>query len=129
MQEILKAELSPFELEDRIRQTGPPVMLPPKHALTLTMTLHELATNAAKYGALAHEGGRLEIDWMVSVDSAGRELTLTWRESNVTGVAAEDVKESFGTRLNKNAVVHDLQGQCDYRLSSDGLSCTLTVPF
>lgn len=129
LQEILKAELSPFELEDRIRQTGPPVMLPPKHALTLTMTLHELATNAAKYGALAHEGGRLEIDWMVSVDSAGRELTLTWRESNVPGVAAEDVKESFGTRLIKNAVVHDLQGQCDYRLSSDGLSCTLTVPF
>jgi len=129
LQEILKAELSPFGHEDRIEQTGPLVMLPPKHALTLTLTLHELATNAAKYGALAHESGRLEIDWIVSVDGTGRELTLSWRESSVPGIATEDIRESFGTKLIRNAVVHDLQGRCDYRLSSDGLTCTIAVPF
>jgi two-component system, chemotaxis family, CheB/CheR fusion protein len=129
LQEILNAELSPFDHVDRIRQIGPVVMLPPKHALTLTLTLHELATNAAKYGALASEAGTLEIEWTISVDGAGRDLTLNWRESGVPGIAPEDIKESFGTQLIKNAVVHDLQGRCDYRLLADGLICTISVPF
>jgi two-component system, chemotaxis family, CheB/CheR fusion protein len=126
---ILDAELTPFDHADRVKLTGPSVMLPPKHALTLTLTLHELATNAAKYGALAHQGGALEIDWMVSVDGAGRELTLTWKETGVPHIALDNIKESFGTRLIKNAVVHDLQGWCDHRLSADGLTCTVSVPF
>jgi two-component system CheB/CheR fusion protein len=129
LQAILDAELTPFDHADRIRRTGPQVMLPPKHALTLSLTLHELATNAAKYGALAHECGRLEIDWMVSVDGAGRELTLTWKETGVSPVATENVKESFGTRLIKNAVVHDLQGRCDHTLLPSGVTCTVVVPF
>jgi two-component system CheB/CheR fusion protein len=129
LQEILKGELRPFDHEDRITQTGPQVMLPPKHALTLTLTLHELATNAAKYGALAHEGGKLDIDWMVSVDGAGRELALNWKESGVPGIVPEKVKESFGMQLIKNAVVHDLQGRCDHRLGPGGLACTIVVPF
>jgi two-component system CheB/CheR fusion protein len=129
LQEILRAELTPFDHEDRIKLSGPPVMLPPKHALTLTLTLHELATNAAKYGALAQDNGILEIDWSVNVDSAGRELTLHWREDGVSDIKLEGVKESFGTRLIKNAVVHDLQGRCDHRLLPGGLSCTIVVPF
>jgi two-component system CheB/CheR fusion protein len=128
LQEIIDAELTPFHRDDRIRLNGPPVMLPPKHALTLTLTLHELATNAAKYGALAHEGATLEIDWIVTVDGAGRELTLNWRELGVPGTP-EDVSESFGTRFIKNAVVHDLQGRCDHRLAPGGISCTITCPF
>jgi two-component system, chemotaxis family, CheB/CheR fusion protein len=126
---ILDAELTPFDHADRVKLTGPAVMLPPKHALTLTLTLHELATNAAKYGALAHEGGALEVDWMVSVDGTGRELTLTWRETGVPHIVLENVKESFGTRLIKNAVVHDLQGRCDHTLLAGGLICTVAVPF
>jgi two-component system, chemotaxis family, CheB/CheR fusion protein len=129
LQAILEAELTPFDHRDRVKLIGPAVMLPPKHALTLTLTVHELATNAAKYGALAHEGGTLDIDWMVSVDGAGRELTLTWRETGVPHIPRENIKESFGTRLIKNAVVHDLQGRCDYNLQTDGLTCTVTVPF
>lgn len=103
-------------------------VLPPKHALTLTMTLHELATNAAKYGALAHRG-RLEIEWMVSVDGAGRELALNWIERRVPGIMAEKIKEGSGIQLIKNAVVHDLQGRCDHQLVPGGLACTITVPF
>ena len=129
LQEILQAELKPFDHEERISVSGPAVMLPPKHALTLTLTLHELATNAAKYGALAHESGTLAIDWMVSVDGSGRELTLNWRESGATGIGPKGVKEGFGTRLIRNAVVHDLQGRCDHALSTGGLCCTVVVPF
>lgn len=129
LQEILNAELKPFDQENRVKTNGPPVLLPPKPALTITLTLHELATNAAKYGALAHEGAVLEIDWTVNVDSEGHELTINWRESGVPGIATGNVRESFGTRLIKNAVVHDLQGHCDHRLEADGLHCTITFPF
>ena len=129
LQEILKAELKPFDHGERIKQNGPPVMLPPKHALTMTLTLHELATNAAKYGALAHEGGQLAIDWMVSVDGDGRELTLNWRESSVPGIVPDGVKVSFGTQLIKNAVVHDLGGTSDHALLPGGVTCTITIPF
>lgn len=129
LQEILQGEFEPFHCEHRIRLSGPAVLLPPKHALTLTLTLHELATNAAKYGALAHDGGTLEINWMVNVDGAGRELTLNWRETGVPDIEAKEIKASFGTRLIRSAVVHDLQGRCDYALNPGGLVCTIVVPF
>jgi two-component sensor histidine kinase len=93
------------------------------------LTLHELTTNAAKYGALANDSGKLEIQWVVSVDAAGRQLTLRWLESGVTAIPSGNIKESFGTKLIKSAVVHDLQGSCDYRLADGGLNCTLCMRF
>jgi two-component system CheB/CheR fusion protein len=130
LQQIIEAELKPFDHRDRIALTGPVVRLPPKHALTLTLTLHELATNAAKYGALSDAGGRLDVHWMVSLDASGRRLTLDWTETGVQGIPADGVMtESFGTKLIKNGVVHDLQGQCRHELKPEGLTCTITVPF
>lgn len=129
LRDILEAELMPYDHKEQIKLDGPDVRLPPKHALSLTLTLHELATNAAKYGALAHKGGKLEIQWVVSVDATGRQLRLQWIESGVTGITAGGIKQSFGTRLIKSAVVHDLQGACDYRLADGGLNCTLSLRF
>jgi two-component system, chemotaxis family, CheB/CheR fusion protein len=128
LRQILMAELTPFDHLGRVTVTGPDVRLPPKHALTITLTLHELATNAAKYGALAHPDGKLAIDWKVNVDSAGRRLILTWVESGVPPITGK-IKESFGTRLIKNAVVHDLQGRCEFQLRRSGLHCTVEFPF
>jgi len=127
--DIIKAELDPFEQGNRIVLSGPKVSLPPKHALTLTMTLHELATNAAKYGALAHPDGKLGVEWVVREDGAGRDLTMTWTESGFCGPSPAAVKESFGTKLIRNAVVYDLQGECIYQLSPNGVTCTLSAPF
>jgi two-component system CheB/CheR fusion protein len=129
LQEILAAELKPFDQQERVELDGPEVRLPPKHALTLTLTLHELATNAAKYGALAHSSGKLKIEWVVSVDGAGRRLTLIWTESGVPASRSREPKEGFGTRLIKSAVLHDLQGKCDYELLPGGLHCTFVLPF
>jgi len=128
LRDILDAELGPYNETGRIRLNGPDVRLPPKHALTLTLTLHELATNAAKYGALAHETGELCIEWKVSVESAGSILRLDWVETGVPDVPAK-VKESFGAKLIKSAVAHDLQGACVYDLGAQGLRCTLSFPF
>jgi two-component system CheB/CheR fusion protein len=127
--DLIESELKPFDHRDRIVLKGPVVRLPPKHALTLTLTLHELATNAAKYGALAYESGRLSIDWIVTEDGSQRLLQINWIETGVDRKGAPPVKEGFGSRLIKNGVVYDLQGTCEYRLHEDGMSCRLTMPF
>jgi two-component system CheB/CheR fusion protein len=129
LRQILETELRPYDQSNRISLTGPQVDLPPKHALSLTLTLHELATNAAKYGALSQSHGKLTINWVVSVDASGRKLTLHWVETGVKGVPKDTAAESFGTRLIKNAVVHDLRGHCEHKILEGGLNCILTVPF
>jgi two-component system CheB/CheR fusion protein len=129
LQDIVDAELTPFDHRDRISLRGPNVRLPPKHALSLTLTLHELATNAAKYGALANPDGKLSIDWIVTEDGEKRLLTLNWVEIGLHRPASEGTKEGFGTRLIKNGVVYDLQGTCEYQLDENGLRCKLSVPF
>ncbi|HEX5005617.1 MAG TPA: CheR family methyltransferase, partial [Hyphomonadaceae bacterium] len=128
LQSIIDAELRPFDHQDRITLRGPTVMLPPKHALCITLTLHELATNAAKYGALAHPAGKLDLEWSVKVDEAGQRLTLHWTETGVP-VAKKAPKDSFGAKLIRNAVKHDLKGQCDYRLAEDGVKCAISFSF
>jgi two-component system CheB/CheR fusion protein len=129
LSDILTAELLPYEQGDRIVFTGPHVALPPKHALCITLTLHELTTNAAKYGALAQSNGALRIEWMINEDGVGKRLLLTWSETGVANVPSGKIKESFGSKLIKQAVAHDLQGQCDHRLEPDGLKCSISFPF
>jgi len=129
LRDILEAELSPYESLNRIELSGPEVALPPKHALTLSLTLHELATNAAKYGALAHPEGKLSVVWSVNLDASRRKLILDWVEAGVSGIDGKVARESFGTRLIKNAVVHDLQGQCTHELRPGGLTCKVSAPF
>jgi two-component system, chemotaxis family, CheB/CheR fusion protein len=127
LKDILAMEFGPFEHLGRVAVSGPDVRLPPKHALTLTLTLHELATNAAKYGALATADGRLNVSWSVNEDSKGKYLTLRWTETNVPQADGAGIKGGFGTRLIKNAVVHDLQGDVDHALTPDGLQCVIRV--
>ncbi len=66
---------------------GPPVRLSPKTALSLSMALHELSTNAVKYGALSNGAGRVRIDWAVDLAADGKRLKLTWREEGGPPVA------------------------------------------
>jgi two-component system CheB/CheR fusion protein len=128
LRDIINTELRPFEQSGHIELSGPDVRVPPKHALTLTLTVHELATNAAKYGALTAPNGSLKLSWVVSEDGVEKRLTIIWRETGVELGDVGVVKESFGTRLIKNAVVHDLRGRVDHRLASDGLECVISVP-
>ncbi len=128
LRQIIETELNPFGQSDRITLNGPSVELPPKHALAMTLTLHELATNAAKYGALSNRGGTLAVSWSVNMDGAGRRLVLSWVE-HCAEPCALPTGEGFGMQLIKNAVPHDLQGRCDHQLLPEGVKCTITVPF
>jgi two-component system CheB/CheR fusion protein len=129
LREVLSGELSPYDNRAQVTLRGPDVQLPPKHALTLTLAIHELATNAAKYGALARESGRLSVEWFVNLDATGRVLTIDWTEIGVPEIGSSKVKSGFGTKLIRSAVVHDLQGECEYTLATPGLRCKLKVPY
>ena len=127
LKDILNSEFGPYDHVDHVTLSGPDVHLPPKHALTLTLTLHELATNAAKYGALSVPAGHLDVSWKVSEDAVEKRLAIHWRETGVPRKDDTEIKPGFGTRLIRNAVVHDLGGRAEHQLTPDGLICDLSV--
>jgi two-component sensor histidine kinase len=128
LHDILNSELTPFGANRTIRLNGPPVEFSSKHAISLTLTVHELATNAAKYGALSQTGGTLDVTWMVKADGVGREVTIEWVERFAAPIDIGQPVESFGTRLIKNVVAHDLRGSCTHHLDQHGLTCRITAP-
>jgi two-component system CheB/CheR fusion protein len=127
LKDILNTEFGPYDRLEHIALSGPEVRLPPKHALTLTLTLHELATNAAKYGALSAPAGRLHVSWRVSEDALEKRLAIRWCETGVPRKDGAAIKAGFGTRLIRNAVVHDLGGVVEHQLTSEGLLCNISV--
>jgi len=103
LREILRGELSPFGDGMRIQLEGPEVELPPDLALALGMAFHELATNAAKYGALSTPAGRLEVNWEIRADDTELELALRWVERDGPSVT-QPGRQGFGGLLPLNAL-------------------------
>ncbi|MDO9588414.1 MAG: HWE histidine kinase domain-containing protein [Brevundimonas sp.] len=110
----------------RVTLVGPPVALGPAAALSFGMIFHELATNAAKYGALSAPEGRVLVDWAVA-DQAHPVLHLTWREIDGPP-AAEPGRRGFGSRLIERNVRHDLAGEVKLDYASGGFSAEFSVP-
>jgi len=110
----------------RISLNGPPVALEPAAALSLGMIFHELATNAAKYGALSTPDGRVLVDWALADQRAPR-LALSWRETGGPKISVPD-RRGFGSRLIERNIRHDLAGEIDMVYAPDGLVVELTVP-
>jgi two-component sensor histidine kinase len=110
----------------RVSVTGPRVALPPAAALSLGMIFHELATNAAKYGALSAPDGRVFVDWSVA-DQTRRRLQLVWREIDGPPVSAPQ-RKGFGSRLIERNVRHDLAGDVELDYADGGLIATFSIP-
>ncbi len=110
----------------RVSLNGPRVALDPAAALSLGMIFHELATNAAKYGALSAEGGRIQIDWSVA-NQTNRRLTLSWRELGGPPVVKPE-RRGFGGRLIERNVHHDLAGQVELSYATDGFVAEISIP-
>jgi two-component sensor histidine kinase len=106
---------------------GPRVWLSAKQALALSMALHELCTNAAKYGALSSERGRVRIEWSVDGGQDGRVLRLHWREAGGPPVAAPS-RRGFGSRLLERGISHDLRGKAQLDFASTGVTCRIEAP-
>jgi|GEM_PF-320429 len=106
--------------EARISWDGPPVRLDPKAAVSLVMALHELCTNATKYGALSIPEGRVELRWRVS----GDRLAIEWRERGGPPVEAP-ARRGFGLRMIERALAADLSGTARIEFAEEGLLCRI----
>jgi PAS domain S-box-containing protein len=127
--ELLDAELEPYATagQPRINREGEEIALSPRVALTLGMVLHELATNAAKYGALCSQAGRIDIRWMAGQTAAVPSLRFEWREAGGPAVL-EPAQKGFGTRFIERSIVRDLGGELDLRFEHGGLQCRFEFP-
>lgn len=115
--------------DNRIVITGEDMLLGPKQALSLAMTLHELATNAAKYGALSNEEGLVHIIWTsTGLDELGnRQFKFVWRETGGPPVQKPE-RAGFGTRLISRVLAADFSGAVNIDYAADGVVCTLAAP-
>jgi two-component sensor histidine kinase len=126
VRDLVEGALAPYAGRDgsRIHAAGPEVRLAPRSALTVAMALHELATNAAKYGALSNDRGQIYVDWSAGEDSG--QLRLTWREIGGPPVAAP-ARKGFGSRLIESGT-DQIDGSATLEFRPDGVVCTLQCP-
>jgi len=122
---LVEEELAPYRSDhrERITMTGPTVSLQPSSAQTLTLALHELATNAVKYGALSSASGHLKVAWELKPST----LVLRWEESGGPR-ARKPAKLGFGTRIIVASVEGQLGGQSKFQWGDGGLHCVITLP-
>jgi PAS domain S-box-containing protein len=122
---IASQELSPYSEKDssRMRIAGPPVLLEPDAAQAVAIALHELATNAVKYGALSVTGGHVDLLW--SHEANGR-LNLRWQEAGGPAVQ-EPRRKGFGGRVIERMITQ-LKGKTHFDWRSEGLVCEITLP-
>jgi len=110
---------------DRFVLDGPPVRLSPRPALSLSMALHELATNAVKYGALSRPGGQILLSWSVDYAAVPR-LTLSWIERGGPPVETP-TRRGFGSRLIERGLAAELSGEARIEFRPEGVVCTITA--
>jgi len=129
LRELLLMELEPYRSEEitRFVVEGLDLELNPKAALALGMTFHELATNAAKYGALSASSGEVRIAWEVLTSANPGALRMTWTESGGPPVKEQRVK-GFGSTLIERGLSHELDGNVRMDFRPDGLVCTIEIP-
>jgi two-component sensor histidine kinase len=112
LQDVVGRVLRPYLLNnpDRLRMSGPKVPLAPRLAVVLSMIVHEIATNAAKYGALSSENGTIRLDWEIITEKARPRLRLIWAEAGGPLVVAP-VRRGFGSRLIERSARDQLGGE------------------
>lgn len=121
----LEPHIAPATGKARFSVEGPPVRLSPRMALNLAMTLHELATNAVKYGALSGEAGTVSVVWSIVRGADGDRLHLAWEERGGPPVAPPQ-RAGFGTRLIERG--QDSDGVVRLSFAPTGVTCAIDVP-
>jgi two-component sensor histidine kinase len=120
LSDLVRLELRPYA--ERTTVDGMDIILNPQHAQNFSLTLHELATNAAKYGALSNGSGKVGISWTITRQSNGKKLAFKWRERGGPPVIVP-TRQGFGTALLKGTFP---DARIDYAV--EGLSCEIYIP-
>jgi two-component sensor histidine kinase len=127
LQDVVRRVLQPYLLNnpERMRMSGPSVPLSPRLAVVMSMIVHEMATNAAKYGALSNDTGTIALDWQVIKENAGPKLRLVWTEAGGPPVVAP-VQRGFGSRLIERSARDQLGGEATVDFLPRGVVYTVT---
>ena len=130
IKDVIEGALRPHRSDqDRVKVSGPEMLLPPKPALAIALAVHELATNAAKYGALSNDEGKVNIVWEANAGGPEPSFSFNWVEQGGPRVAEpEPSKRGFGTRLIERMLKNDFDGEVLLDFKADGLVCTLSAP-
>jgi len=128
LRDLLAGETEPFPGGDqRVRLDGPPVRLPPHAAQPLAMAVHELATNAARHGALSAEGGRVVVGWSLD-EGSDTPLTLRWTETGGPALDGPPARRGLGFRVLEGSLRNQLGGSVAFVWEPDGLTCEIGLP-
>jgi two-component system CheB/CheR fusion protein len=128
--EVVRVELCahPAASDGRVAVSGPEVSLGLERVQALALAVHELATNAVKYGALKQEGGRLDVAWQLEPDAPGGPfVVLDWRESGCV-MPAEQPGRGYGRHLIERALAMTLGTKADLVFGGDGVTCRIVIP-
>ena len=126
LKRLISDELSPYIAgpEKRVEMSGPDLSLSVTGAESFAMVIHELTTNAVKYGALSRPNGRLKVEWS---EPARNHFHIDWIERGAR-IDAAPTRVGFGTRVITSIVEHQLSGKVEFGWQSDGLHCRMEVP-
>jgi PAS domain S-box-containing protein len=124
---IVAEALDPFRSRwaDRFAVEGPEVWVNPANAVSIAMGLHELATNAVKYGSLSNDSGRVRVAWVVEMEAGRPRVRLAWGETGGPPVVPP-LRRGFGSRLIERSLAADLGGEARLEYRAEGVVCTLT---
>jgi PAS domain S-box-containing protein len=126
--QLLRRELAPYATKSNTDINGPDVLLSAEAGQTIAMVVHELTTNAAKYGALSRREGLVLVRWNWPRNGgAGERLTIDWREIGGPGVEVR-AKSSYGSSVITDLIPYELGGTADLVFATEGVRCRLTVP-
>ena len=112
---------------EQLRIAGPPVRLQPKPAETFALAIHELATNAIKYGALSQPSGRLDVSWHFTDGADPTQLLFEWRERGGPPIAPPK-RKGFGSELLERTLAFEFKGKTTLAFNPSGLHCTIAIP-
>jgi len=126
--QLLRRELAPYATKSNTDIGGPEVLLSAEAGQTIAMVVHELTTNAAKYGALSRREGLVLVRWHWPCNGAVPErLRIDWREIGGPAVAVR-AKSSYGSSVITDLVPYELGGTADLQFAAEGVCCRLTLP-
>ena len=128
--QLVAKTLAPYRTPgaERIVTQGPSLSLPPASGVALVLILHELATNAAKYGALSVPTGKLEVTWRRDGQDDGSMVRVQWHETGGPGVGPPG-RQGFGTKLIERSTRHELKGVARLEYAPEGVRCELIFPW
>jgi two-component sensor histidine kinase len=124
---LVRNQLAPYATDTNITISGTDIMLTVAEVRSVAKVLHELATNAAKYGALSIPGGHVSVSWNRKPNGDGANLMLDWQEHGGPPVKSE-AQSSYGTDLIRNLIPHELGGKVDLVFAAEGVCCRIEIP-